>query len=88
MRFTRVLVCFLLLAGPAALAAAQPQPQPSMDEFVPVTDTPESEQIPAFRLVGAAYGFVWVALAGYVWSLGSRLKKVERDLTGLEQRKG
>ena len=85
MRLSRALVCVWLLAGPAAAAAQQPQP--SMDEFVPVSEVPASEQIPAFRLVAAAYGFVWIVLAGYVWSVGSRLSKVEREIAGLEQRR-
>ena len=85
MRLPRALVCMLLLAGPAVLSAQQPKP--SMDEFVPVSEVPASEQIPAFRLVAAAYGFVWVVLAGYVWSVGSRLSKVEREIAGLEQRR-
>ena len=37
--------------------------------------------------VAAAYGFVWVAVLGYVWSIASRLKQVEAELTELESRK-
>ena len=85
MRLSRALFCMWLLAVPLVVAA-QP-PQPSMDEFVPVTEVPASEQIPAFRLVAAAYGFVWIVLAGYVWSVGSRLTKVEREIASLEQRR-
>ena len=85
MRLSRLLLCLMLFAGPATAGAQQPQP--SMDEFVPVSEAPPTEQIPAFRLVAAAYGFVWVVLAGYVWSVGSRLKKVEREIAGLEQRR-
>lgn len=85
MRLSRAFFLVCLLAAPG-VAAAQ-QPQPSMDEFVPVSEAPATEQIPAFRLVAAAYGFVWVVLAGYVWSVGSRLKKVEREIAGLEQRR-
>ena len=47
---------------------------PSPDEFVPMSEVPPEEQIPAINLVAAAYGFVWVALFGYVWSLGRRLR--------------
>ncbi len=84
-RFWRVLVCAVLLAGPAIpLAAAQPQPSP--DEFVPVNEAPPGEQIPAISLVAAAYGFVWVVLLGYTWTLASRLNKVEREISELEQR--
>ena len=68
-----------------ALEAAQPKPSP--DEFVPVTDVPESEQIPAIRLVATAYGFIWVVLLGYVWTVGKRLKTVETELDHLQRRR-
>lgn len=85
MRFCRALVCAatLLAAAPAFLAA---QPQPSPDEFVPVTEVPPEEQIPAINLIAAAYGFVWVAVVGYVWSLGRRIQKAEADLAALERK--
>ena len=84
MRFCRALVCALLLtAAPIALSA---QPQPSPDEFVPVTEVPPEEQIPAINLIAAAYGFVWVAVVAYVWSLGRRMQKAEADLAALERK--
>jgi len=74
----------LLAFGPREASA---QPQPSADEFVPVAEAPPGEQIPAINLVGAAYGFVWVVLVGYVWTLGRRMSQAERDLAALEQRR-
>jgi CcmD family protein len=86
MRLARVCLCLLLLTGvSAARAAAQPKPSP--DEFVPVQDIPDSEKLPAVRLVATAYGFVWVVLLGYVWTVGKRLRTVESELDAL-QRKG
>ncbi|HQZ39478.1 MAG TPA: CcmD family protein [Vicinamibacterales bacterium] len=85
MRFCRALFLVALLAAPGA-ALAQP-PQPSPDEFVPMEEVPPEEQIPAINLVAAAYGFVWVVVVGYVWSLGRRLQKAEADLAALEQRR-
>jgi CcmD family protein len=84
MRFFRALVCVVALfaAGPAIAA----QPQPSPDEFVPVDEIPPEEQIPAINLIAAAYGFVWIAVVGYVWSLGRRLQKAEADLSALERK--
>ena len=84
MRFCRVFCCAAMLAAPLAAFA---QPRPSADEFVPVSEAPVGEQIPAIRLVASAYGFVWVVLAGYVWSVGSRLQKVEREIADLERRR-
>lgn len=85
MRFLRVYALFVALVAvtPPALMA---QPQPPK-EFVPVDEIPAGEQIPAINMVAAAYGFVWVAVLGYVWSIASRLKQVEAELTELESRK-
>jgi CcmD family protein len=73
-----------LVAVPAVAMASQPQPP---KEFVPVDTIPAAEQIPAINLVAAAYGFVWFAMIAYVWSLASRLKTVEAELTELESRR-
>lgn len=81
----RLLLLMLLLAGPAAVNAAG-QPQPPAD-FVPVENAPPGEQIPAMPLLGAAYGFIWVGVFGYVWSLARRLQKVEAEILELEARK-
>jgi len=84
MRLCRALFLTALLAAPGVALA---QPQPSPDEFVPMEEVPPEEQIPAINLVAAAYGFVWIVVVGYVWSLGRRLQKAETDLTTLEQRR-
>ncbi|MFN7978901.1 MAG: CcmD family protein [Vicinamibacterales bacterium] len=84
MRYFRLLLILALLALPA-LAVAQ-TPTPSPDEFVPISQIPAEEQIPAINLVAAAYAFVWLGLIGYVWSLGRRLAKTEDDLARLERK--
>lgn len=78
-----ILTATLALTIPA-LAAAQPTPSP--DEFVPISEVPPSEQIPAITLVASAYGLVWLALFGYVWSLGRRLQQAETDIARLERK--
>jgi CcmD family protein len=83
MRLLRTGLCLLLLSATVPLMA---QPKPSPDEFVPVTEVPESEQIPAIRLVATAYGFVWVVLLGYVWTVAKRLRAVEVELDHLQRR--
>jgi CcmD family protein len=81
----RVLMSMLLVLSLAAPAAAQ-QPA-AQDEFVPVTGSPAGQEtIPAARLVGIAYGFIWVVLFGYVWSVRSRLATVEREMETLSRR--
>jgi CcmD family protein len=84
MRLFRVCVCWAAIITASPVLFAQPKPSP--DEFVPVTDVPESEQIPALRLVATAYGFIWVVLLGYVWTVGKRLRTVETELDQLQRR--
>ncbi len=85
MRVMRVWMLFAALcAAPSMVDARQPQPP---KEFVPVDDIPQGEQIPAINMVAAAYGFAWVAVLGYVWSIARRLKQVETELLDLESRK-
>jgi len=82
-----------ILAAGSAPAFAQSQPPPSapaaaQDGFVPVTGTPAGAQetIPAARLVGIAYGFIWVVMFGYVWSVRSRLARVEQEMEAVNRR--
>jgi len=82
-----------VLALCAAPQAQTPQPTPpkpaAQDEFVPVEKPMNAQDtIPAQRLVGAAYGFVWIVIFGYVWSLRSRLTTVERELDAVSRRAG
>jgi CcmD family protein len=83
-----LVLALLLVAGPAS--AQQPPARPaSPDGFVPV-DTPINAQdtIPAPRLVAIAYGFIWIVLLGYVWSVRSRLTSVQRELQTVSKRVG
>ena len=79
MRKAIVSLIFVLLTAPGLFAQAQGQ-------FVPVTPGQMQEPIPAAPLVFIAYGFVWVALAAYVFTIWSRLSKVERELRVLNDR--
>lgn len=83
-RRLRALLCALaLLAASQATAQPRPQPPPAQEEFVPLSEIPPDEQIPAFTLVASAYALVWLALIGYVWSVAKRLHRVESDLATL-----
>ena len=82
----RLFLLVVVLAGAIPARAMQPPPQPPKD-FVPVDEAAPGEQIPAMPLIGAAYGFIWVAVFGYVWSLGRKLQKVDAEITELERRK-
>ena len=68
------------------LAGQQPDAQPPkpVDEFVPVSQLPPQDQLPAAPLLVSAYAFVWLALFGYVISVGRRLSTVQREVERLE----
>ena len=85
MRLRSVLLCAWLTALPAVRPVTAAQPQPPSD-FVPVDEAKPGDQIPALPLIATAYGFIWVVLLGYVWSIGRRLHKVEAELAELESR--
>jgi CcmD family protein len=57
--------------------------QPGQSEFIPVKELPAGEQLPAARLLIAAYSFVWLAMLGYLWTIWQRLTKVEREMDEL-----
>ena len=86
MRLIRCLICVvaLLLVVPMTAQGQPPQP-PGQEEFVPLSEIPPEEQIPAFTLVATAYAAVWLVLIGYVWSVSRRLQAVENELTVLSR---
>jgi len=85
-RSVLLLVLLALLPG-AVLAAQQPaRPAAGQEEFVPASQLPQAEQMPAAPLVVGAYAFVWVALLVYVWSLWKRMTQLERELADLRRR--
>lgn len=89
MKRIAALVVTLMLAVPLAAAAQQPPPKTpaAQDGFVPVdTPIPPEDMMPAPRLVAIAYGFIWVVIFGYVWSVRSRLAHVERELEAVSRR--
>src|SRR5437763_11710218 len=81
-----VLFVVLLLSAPIAAQQPSPQTQPPKQEegFVPVSQLPAQDQLPAAPLLVTAYAFVWVALFGYVVSVARRLTKVQREVERLE----
>ena len=88
-RFVKILLILVVLAP--GLDARQPAPAPqqpaAQDGFVPV-DSPldPADAMPAPRLVAIAYGFIWVVLFGYLWSIRTRLARVERETAVVSRR--
>ena len=70
------------------MQATQPTTPPpaARDEFVPVSELPATEQVPAAPLLIAAYALVWIILAVYVWTLWRRFLRAERDVKALAGR--
>jgi CcmD family protein len=70
-------------------AGTQPATPAAQDGFVPV-DSPISpdDVMPAPRLVAIAYALVWVIFFAYVWSVRTRLVRVERELHSVSRRVG
>jgi CcmD family protein len=78
------LLVIMLFTAP--LGAQQPEAQPPkpVDEYVPVSQLPPQDQLPAAPLLVTAYSFVWIALFGYLVSVAHRLTKVQREVERLE----
>ena len=74
-----VLIC--LLAFPLSVVFAQTKPP---EVFKPLSELGPTEQIPAARLLIAAYVVVIVVLFLYVLSVARRLNTVQREVDRLE----
>jgi CcmD family protein len=73
------------LAVAPSFAMTQQPPEPPAG-FVPADSVPAREQLPAAPLVIAAYAVAWVLVFGYLWSIWSRLGRVERELADVTRR--
>lgn len=80
-RVARSLILVIAVFGASPAVAQPPEPQ---DKFVPMSEVPPEEQLPAAPLVGTAYAFVWLAVLVYVISVARRLDRVQGELQRLE----
>jgi CcmD family protein len=79
------LVLLALGAQPALVAAGQaPAQVEQQDEFVPISELPPQDQLPAAPLLVTAYAVVVAALFAYLFSVMRRLAGVQRELERLE----
>ena len=85
-RFVRALA--LGLSAVFLLVSTVAGQQPSTNEFVPIDQLPQSEQLPGGAFVVVAYGFLWIATMLYLWSVWRRLQKVESEMQTIERRRG
>jgi hypothetical protein len=87
----RVVVVWILMFGgpgwtPASAAPTQPRTPAALDEFVPVSELPDAEQLPAAPLLLTAYAAFWIAAFLYLWSIRKRMASLDRDLADLRRR--
>jgi CcmD family protein len=88
-----VVVLAVLCAGAVPMSAARTQTgeqstggqtKEQQTQYVPISELPPQEQLPAARLLVAAYSFVIVVLFLYVVSVARRLTTVQREVERLE----
>lgn len=91
-------ILLLLMVTLAPLGAQEPPPPPTtppatteqsqaaMDGFIPMSEMTTREILPATPLVFYAYGFVWIALLGYLWAIWRRVDRVEQDIARVRRR--
>lgn len=79
-----LLLSFSLSTGSAFAQQPEPQQPKQTDEFVPVSQLPPQDQLPAAPLLVVAYAFVWLVLFAYVVSVSRRLAKVQHEVQRLE----
>lgn len=83
---TLLLAGAIVLGSPGPVFAQQPPPTPAQEGFVSVDQLPRKEELPAARLVMAAYAVVWIAVFGFLWSIWQRLGRVEHELAEAHRR--
>lgn len=82
-----VLALVTSLGSGAALAAQQPMP-PRVDEFVPISELPPQDQLPAAPLLVSAYVIVLLTFFVYLISLARRMSAIRKDMAQLESTYG
>jgi hypothetical protein len=78
-----------LLLLPAAGLAEGPPPKDTegfVPESRPANMVPTKEDVPASPLVGAAYGFIWLAVLVFVGTIAARTTRLEGELASLQER--
>lgn len=81
------LLFFVLFFG-GGIAWAEPSAPPASDGWQQVDGSmlARGESIPASRLVGAAYGFIFVAMVVWVASVARRARRLEDEVAVLEKK--
>jgi CcmD family protein len=88
MMIRQVLVstCCMLLPVSLQAAVQLPQQGQGLSEFVPVSQLPPSDRLPAAPVLIVAYALVWVAVIVYIWSVWRRLDRIDGEMHELKRR--
>jgi CcmD family protein len=78
--------CCMLLSVSVQAAVQLPQQGQGLSEFVPVSQLPPSDRLPAAPVLVVAYALVWVAVIVYIWSVWRRLDRVDGEMHELKRR--
>jgi len=81
-----VAVVLGFVAGSGTAAAQEGRAPAGQEEFVPISELDDVEQLPAAPLVIAAYAAIWLGVFVYLWSIWRRLGAVDRELASLRRR--
>ena len=86
----RLFQALLLLCFLGGIASAQSQPKKDDEGFEAVNGDmmQQGETIPGSRLVGLAYGFIFVAVLVWVATVAQRSRKLEEEVEALKKKLG
>lgn len=79
-------LAFAALSSSGAALAQEPAKDAQGWEQVNGDMMQKGESIPAARLVGAAYGFIFAAVAFYVASVARRARRLENEVEALKKK--
>ena len=92
LRVAFVCCVFIWLGLSIAVRGQQPSspsprtpPPAAQDEYVPLSELPPDDQLPAVPLVFVAYGLIWLAVLLYVMSIWRRQAAVQKELDALKR---
>ena len=91
-RIIHIVLFLFALVGMAGAARAQAPAAPAKDsdgyEKVDGSMLQQGETIPASRLVGAAYGFIFAAVVVWVVTVARRTRRLEDEVDQLRRKLG
>ena len=84
----RLVLALVFLTTVAVPVLALQPPSTGQSEFVPISQLPPTEQMPAAPFVIIAYALLWLIAMFYVWTIWRRVNSLEAEFRALQQRSG